>query len=447
MKNILIWALMGMLAFQLPLQAQRTLRVDEAIAAALENNFGIKVAYLGSQIAENRANPGQAGLFPTISVTGGGNYNNNNTTATLINADQSPGAPATIERTINGNQTSGLNGSLGLSYTVFDGLGNVNNYRLLTTNADLSRIQTAALISVTMAQVYQAYYQVSRQANALKIRQESMSKSQKRLQAVQNQNDFGAANKLAVLNAEVDFNTDSINFTNTALLLDNARRDLNYLIGFETEEDYEVENTIDFMDVPPLSQLEEMALQYNPDLEAAALNQQVAELNLKIAKAARMPRLSVNTSYGYNYANNGPVSFAPKIESNGLAASASLNVPIFTGFRNQTEMKNAEVSILNAQTRKQEQEALIRRDLAKAYNNYLHNLDLIRLNQKSLEAAQANFDRTREAFALAQATSLQFREAQINLLTVENNLNNLQFDVKLQEIELFRLAGVLIPEE
>ena len=54
-----------------------------------------------------------------------------------------------------------------------------------------------------------------------------------RLSFVQNQNEFGIVNKLAVLNAEVDVNTDSVNLETVNLNLENAVRDLNMLLGVE----------------------------------------------------------------------------------------------------------------------------------------------------------------------------------------------------------------------
>lgn len=423
---------------------QALLTLDDAVARALEFNFGLQVAAVNAQIADNTANPGQAGLLPTVTLSAGANYSRNNATATLINPDQSPGAPSSIEREINGIQTYGANTSLGVSYTVFDGLGSVNNYRLLQSNANLSSNQVRILVQTTLAQVMNVYYQIGRQQKALKIREEALARSRARLAFVQNQNAFAAVNRLAVLNAEVDLNTDSVNLAAAQLAFGNTRRDLNYLLGQPTETEFTVAEELAFVQMGTLDDLTSAVLTENPELEASRLNQDIAELNLKIARAGRMPRLAVNASYGFNYANNGPISFAQEITSNGLTGGATLSVPIFNGFRGQTAVENAEFGVQNARNQRLDRELALQRDVAKAYAVYQNNLSLIRLNQRSLEAAQLNFDRTREAFELGQATSVQFREAQLNLLTVENRLNDLRFDVKLQEVELMRISGRLL---
>ncbi len=66
--------------------------------------------------------------------------------------------------------------------------------------------------------------------------------------------------------------------------------------------------------------------------------------------------------------------------------------------------------------------------------------------RQSLAAAQANFDRTQEFFALGQATSIQFRNAQLNLQLVQNQINDLRYDIKLSEMELLHLSGQLVQE-
>ncbi|MEL7341385.1 MAG: TolC family protein, partial [Bacteroidota bacterium] len=73
--------------------------------------------------------------------------------------------------------------------------------------------------------------------------------------------------------------------------------------------------------------------------------------------------------------------------------------------------------------------------------------EILCLQQLSLEAAQENFNRTRERFELGQSTSVAFRDAQINLLLAENRLNDLLYDVKTSEINLMQVSGNLLPQE
>ena len=59
---------------------EKTLSKEEAVAKALENNFGIEIAKGQVEIAENNASILNSGYLPTLTGTAAATYNNNNTT-------------------------------------------------------------------------------------------------------------------------------------------------------------------------------------------------------------------------------------------------------------------------------------------------------------------------------------------------------------------------------
>jgi outer membrane protein len=431
----------------IPLSAQDTLTLSTAISEALANNYGIRVARYNEQVAENNVYPGNADLLPSLSLNGTFNYNNNNSDVILLNADQSPGAPPTTELTVNGLQTYSAGANLGLNYTVFDGLGNVNAFRVLKATASQTQEQTRALVENTLAQVISAYYTVARLQSNVTILRTSVENSRERIDLARNQATFGSANQLAVLNAEVDLNTDSISLEANLLNLENAQRDLNFLLGLGLEVLYAVEQQVEVEAGLSLAELEAETLARNADLQAAEQGLQVTELNLRVAQAAQMPRLSINASYGYNFQDNGPVNFLQQLSSYGLTAGASLSFNVFNGLRTQRNIQNAELQVASTKAQLEQTEQQVSRDLYRAYANYRNNLRVYSLQQRSLRAAEANFARTQEAFRLGQATSIAFREAQLNLQRVRQQLNELRYDIKLSEVELNRLSGRLVQAE
>ena len=115
--------------------AQDMLRLEEAVQMAMENNFDLKIARFNQQVVENNAHPGNAGLLPKLDLTAGANYSNSNGSATFPVTDSAGNRvidPATGEQvtqkvSANGIETNSQNIGLGLTYTVFDGLGNIYN--------------------------------------------------------------------------------------------------------------------------------------------------------------------------------------------------------------------------------------------------------------------------------------------------------------------------------
>lgn len=430
--------LAGMLLLSMqPLAAQDTLRLETAIQMALENNYGIQVARYNAETSENSANPGQAGLLPTLGASAGYTYSNNNTQVSF----SSPSIP---EVDASGVVNQGNNGSLNLAYRLFDGFGATNTYKVLKQTAALSQEQTRSAIENTLTQVISAYYEVARLSGNYEIILETVNVSRDRLLRVQNQRQFGSANRLDVLNAEVDLNTDSVNLATAFLNLENARQNFRALIGDDSGMRFFTEKSVAFMPLPSMERLVPEAIEENVDVSLAAYNLRIAELNLKVAEAGKYPTLDLSGSYGFNNLNNGPGNILQTQNTLGFSGGASLNFNIFNGNRTRTSIQNSQVAIASRKVQYDDAIRSLRRDLENTMRTYRNSLSIIELEQKSLTAAALNFESSEERYKLGQLDNVSFRTAQLNLSQTQNRLNDLRYSAKLTETEILRLSGQLL---
>ena len=79
-------------------------------------------------------------------------------------------------------------------------------------------------------------------------------------------------------------------------------------------------------------------LEHRADLQAAALQLKAAQQALQASRAEYLPSLSVNGSYGVQGVN-------PNKGANVFQASASLNVPIWSGGRTRSQIQQAEATV------------------------------------------------------------------------------------------------------
>ena len=249
MKKIFVYILGVILAVS-QLAAQDTLNLDESIQIALENNYGILIAKNDAQVSKNNAHKGAAGLLPVISFAGSGNYQNNATKLEFASPEFPP-----IDQ--SGAQSITYQAGITANYTLYSGGRNKNNYQVLKTSALLSETQSKATIEATITQVANAYYTIARLALSYKTLQENLDISQKRLSRAKNQQEFGSANKLIVLNAEVDINTDSTNLLTSFYNLENAKRSFNRLIGRPIDTPFTLDIFLGFEEMISLEALME----------------------------------------------------------------------------------------------------------------------------------------------------------------------------------------------
>ncbi|WP_298766864.1 TolC family protein [uncultured Polaribacter sp.] len=440
-KNIMLICVVFLTTLQL--FSQEILTKEQALAIALENNFGVKIANNNLEVAKNNTSILNNRYLPTISLNSGADYRNNNQSLTFT--DRETGNDAEIAG--DGIVTKSYNATLGLNYTIFDGLGRKYNYQQLKETYNLTEVQARETIENIYLQLFTSYFQIARLSENTNNIKEALTISKKRLKRATYQYEYGQSTKLELLNAEVDVNNDSITLINAKQQLSNAKRGLNVILGVEKDVNFEVETTVDFNKMLVLEELEEKTMNNNSLLLQNEKNIAISEFNIKINKANFLPALNFNASYGFNRTENenliNPFG-ARLITSDGLNAGVTLSWNIFDGGATKTRVANAKIALENQQILLEQQKVTIANNLKNTWENYKNQLFILKAQQTNVLTTKNNFDRTQERYKLGQVTSIEFRQAQINLVSAKTALNNAKFDAKLIELQLLQLSGDIL---
>ena len=70
-------------------------------------------------------------------------------------------------------------------------------------------------------------------------------------------------------------------------------------------------------------------------------------------------------------------------------------------------------------------------------------IGILEVQENAVATNQENFERTEEQLRIGRISSLEFRQAQLNLLNAQVSLNQAKFDAKVREIQMLQLAGRL----
>jgi outer membrane protein len=440
-KKNLVFLFAFFLAIQI--NAQEILTKKEALEITLKNNFGIKIATNNLEIAKNNSNILNTGFLPTATLTSGADYRRNN--QSLIFTDRNTGDDAEISG--SGIVSKTYNASLGVNYTIFDGLGRKYNYKQLQETYNLTELQVRETIENTYLQLFTIYFQIARLSENKDNLQEALSISKNRLKRAEYQYDYGQSTKLEYLNAQVDVNNDSITYINATQQLSNAKRGLNVILGVDKETNYSVETQVAYNKLLNLADLEEKTIANNSLLKQNEKNIAISEFNIKVNQSNYFPTLGFNASYGFNRTENENLinPFGAKlITSDGLNTGLSLSWNLFDGGTTKTRLANAKIALDNQQILLDQQKSNIINNLKNTWENYNNQLFIIGAQDKNVSTAQNNFDRTEERYKLGQVTSIEFRQAQINFINAKTALNNAIFDAKLIELQLLQLSGDIL---
>lgn len=423
--------------------SQEVLTKKQALEITLENNFGIKIANNNLEVAKNNAGIYNSGYLPTANLKSGIDYRNNN--QKIIFTDPQTGNDA--ERVGTGAVTKSYSTTLGINYTIFDGLGRKYNYQQLKETYNLTELQVKETIENTYLQLFTVYFQIARLSeNTLNLK-EALTISKRRFKRAKYQYEYGQSTKLEVLNAEVDINNDSILIINATQQLSNAKRGLNVILGIDRDVNYEVETAVDFNNLMNFEALQKKTILNNTALKQNKKNIAISEFNIKINKANYVPSLNFSSSYGFNRTENenlvNPFG-ARLINSGGLNAGLNLSWNIFDGGATKTKVANAKIALETQQILLEQQKVTIRNSVKNTWENYKNQLFVLKSQEKNIQTTQNNFDRTQEKYKLGQVTSIEFRQAQVNLINSKTAANNAKFDAKLIELLLLQLSGDIL---
>jgi outer membrane protein TolC len=423
--------------------AQQQLTLQDAIAAALKNNYDILLTRNDSTSYALDRYYSFAAFLPTVNGTANVLWNTNN--QQLKFASRSTGKDSLVTR--NGVRTTNMNYSVNLSWTLFDGMRMFATRERLYELEQLGNLSVKAQIVNSVASVINNYYNIVRQKLQLKAVEEQMSLNEERMKLADKKLSVGLGSKPELLQAKVDYNAQKASQLNQLTLIAQLRDQLSQLIGFKTGSVYEVADTIPTNMGLQYGDLATKYEQTNLDLQVAKKNIDIANISVKEAKAGLWPTLAFNSAYNFTSVNNSVVvnQNQPFFNQNkGLNYGFGLNVPILNGFNTRRLIKQARLDVQYQQINYEKQRTLVDVGLTNSFKSYELQKQLLTVENDNIVLAEENVAIARERWKQGVATFIEYREAQFSLQDARNRLYAAQYNLKLAETELLRLKGDLL---
>ncbi|MEA1785511.1 TolC family protein [Arenibacter sp. GZD96] len=423
---------------------------QEAVNLALENNFGIKVAKNELEIADNNQGILNSGYLPSLNGVAGATYNTNNTETEFPGQFLEDGTPRP-NVSLDNAESQRYNSSINLNYTLFDGMGRYYNFKRLKEQYQLSALQARETIENTTIQLFSVYFEIARLTENENVLQRALEISKDRIKRAEYAFDYGQNTKLDILNAQVDVTNDSINLLNVKQQMANAKRDLNVLLSQNLNAKFSVDTVVQFIPKLKLEEYVGLATQNNVALLQTERNLAITDYDIKVSRAGYLPTIGLTGTYGWNLNQGAPSAFLSGVVFPGtnttttnVLLAANLTWNLFDGGGTTVRIKNAKIAHENQELLREQVKLEVNRDIENAVAIYENRLQIFNIQQQNVITNQNNFERSKEQFQLGRITSIEFRQAQINLLNAQTNKNLAKYDAKLAELQLLQLTGQLL---
>lgn len=397
-----------------------------ALARAYYGNPDLNQSRANVRVRDEDAPKAKAGLRPKASITAqyGAQY-----AAIKIpfggsasqTAGAAPGASGDFQDTYVGYPRGA---TLNLSQTLFDGFRTENSVRQAESSVFAARSTMRLTEQATLQNGATAYMNVLRDTAIVSLRKNNIAVLEEQLKQTNDRFQVGEVTRTDVAQAEASVSLARSEFYASQAQLKNSMANYRQIIGVEPKR-LEPGRSLEPLLPKSLESAIAIALVEHPGVTAALHQVDAAALAVKVAEAALMPNLSVNTQVSNQFD-----SFLGLPGSRQFTASAigQLNVPLYQGGSEYASIRQAKEQLGQARLNADVQRDSVRASVVSSYGLLETAKASIASGQAAVKAAETALAGVREEAKVGQRTTLDVLNAQQSLLNARVNLLTSQRD-------------------
>src|SRR5665647_1062627 len=411
--------------------AQKAITVDDAISIALKNNFDILVSRNDADIAKVNNTAGNAGMLPTVAITGTGNYGLNNTTQKLSTG---------VETNYNSASTTALSAGAQLNWNLFDGGKMFVTKNKLNEIQALGEIQYKDKVMQTLFEVIAAYYDVVKQKQQLSSINEALNYNRDRVTIAQAGFNAGSMMKSDLLQARMDLNLTTESRISQQYAIEAGLKYLNQLLGKNAEEQLSIADSIPLNYTPDKADLFQKLNSSNTSILSFQKQIDIAQLALKESRSAYLPTFSLKAGY---YASQTVNSSGSTLRSSSIGPQigGTLVVPIYSAGENKRKENVARIQAQTAEYDLQNIKLQVNTQLQNTLTEFENQQELLKIEAENNALAKENLQISVDRLKHGQTTSLEVRRAQDDYVQSSTRLINFRYALKLAETKLKQIVS------
>ena len=244
-----------------------------------------------------------------------------------------------------------------------------------------------------------------------------------------------------VLKAQLTLQQRQRDLADATLAAEKARLDLGVLLFPDPRSPYTVLDP-PAKPLPTQAEIETLASTSNPELQSALASLHAANLDIKSARAAYLPDLALNYTYGVDaeqLAVNGPQG----VRNLGYSASATLDIPVWDWFSTQHKIRQTQILRDAAKVALTSTQRTLIARLDESYHEASLAESQLASLQLTVDTARESLRLTRLRYTAGESTVLEVVDAQSTLTAAELGLaeGHNRYQLALANLQL--LTGTL----
>ncbi len=413
--------------------AQETWTYSDCVNYAREHNISLRKARISEETAGYDLDASKAQWQPTLDFATSHGYTN---------------APWGTGNKNSYNSSYGFNAG----WTVWNGGKRENNIKQNQLRTEIAKINTGDLLRSLETDLLQVYINILYAKESIGIYEEAVKVSEAQAERARQLMEAGKLSRVDYAQLDAQFEQDKYSLVNARCTYDTRRMELKQLLQLG------IDNNISLADVSwadsqvlsPLPQIDEsyrLALATDLKLQGLDLEKDVSALDEKIAKAGRMPDISLNAGVGTGYYAPGG-SFGNGLKQ-GLSENigVTLSIPILDNKKTSTAVSKAKSSQLNAQLDIEDRQTELSQLVENWYIDTRSAQSRFSAGQSQLKSARLSDELINERFRVGYVNTVELMTSHNALIEAQHSLLQAKYMAMLGQkmIEYYRTAKVNLP--
>lgn len=422
-KNIIRVCGIFMLLFPVTSYAKQW-TLQDCINYALQHNISLQKTRLQRLTAAEDVKESQAALLPSLSGM------------VSQNVSYNPW-PQSGSYTITGSRVQTqvdkvyYNGSYGInaSWTVWNGNRNHNQIKLNKMAEERSSLDSATTANSLQEQIAQLFVQILYSQEAVQVNRITLETSKKNEERGQEFVKVGSMSKADLAQLTAQRAQDEYAVIQAESVLSDYKRQMKQLLQITDQEAFDVvvpatTEEMALQTIPQVAAVYEAALNNRPEIKNAKLGIQYSDMQIKLARAGKMPTVSVSGSVVTNTTSMGNTAWGTQMKNNLIGgAGVSLSIPLLDQRQTKTAVNKAMLSRQNYELELQDKQTALYSAIENYWLQATNNQVQFKSARVSTASAETSYNLLNE----------QFRQNLKNIIELMNGKDAL---LKAQQAEL-----------
>lgn len=373
--------------------------LQDCIQYALQNNITLQKSRVQHLSALEDVKQSQAALLPTLSASTSQNVSYNpwpETGSYMIAGDK---VQTNVDKVFyNGTY------SIMSNWTVWNGNRNRNQVKLNKVTATQAALDSATTANSIQEQITQLFVQILYCKDAIEVSKATLETSRKNEERGQEFVKVGSMSKADLAQLTAQRAQDEYAVVQAESNLRDFKRQLKQLLQITDQEEFDVKADVPtdeaaLQAIPGVTNVYEAALGIRPEIKNAQLGIESSDLQIKIAKAQKLPTIGVNAGVSTNTTSMNSNNWGTQLKNNfTLGGGLSVSIPLFDNRSTKTAVNKARLAKQTYELDLKDKQTTLYSTIENYWLQAVNNQAQFKSAQVSTQSAQESYELLSEQF-------------------------------------------------